>query len=256
MLTALKEEVARARYPRFFRDMARLEAEAVELWAHDAIGVNSLLRTEECTRAILTMRRRSGLGTAADLRALMRRETGLDPLEPRRRFDRRQAELQASSSAEPHGKPRPLTGLETSGSRPGRGVDSPHPAVRAPSGPLRDEQLPVDRHLMPRDAAERRLVRQGVLQRRATCLPACREARRGKPERELEGSEVVAKTRHGRHSRTWLDDRTAKGSGPGGCGEPAMHCLSTADPFAPWPGRRRIPRRPSWHSRTGKCRTG
>ncbi|MGW3683206.1 Scr1 family TA system antitoxin-like transcriptional regulator [Streptomyces prasinus] len=145
--------------------MARLEAEAVELRAHDANGVNSLLRTEECTRAILAMRRRSGLGTAADLRALMRRETGLDPLESRRRFDRRQAELQASSSAEPHGKPRPLTCLGTSGSRPGRGVDSPHPAVRAPSGPLRDEQLPVDRHLMPRDAAERRLVRQGVLQR-------------------------------------------------------------------------------------------
>ncbi|WTD22406.1 helix-turn-helix domain-containing protein [Streptomyces hirsutus] len=57
LLTALKEEVGRAQYPRFFRDMARLEAEAVELCAYDTIVVNGLLQTEECMRAILAMRR-------------------------------------------------------------------------------------------------------------------------------------------------------------------------------------------------------
>ena len=35
LLSAMKEEVARARYPAFFRDAARLEAEAVELHAYD-----------------------------------------------------------------------------------------------------------------------------------------------------------------------------------------------------------------------------
>ncbi|MEU0718865.1 helix-turn-helix transcriptional regulator [Streptomyces lavendulocolor] len=57
VLRALKEEVARAQYPAFFRDMARLEAEAVELCAYDTHVINGLLQTEEYTRALLAMRR-------------------------------------------------------------------------------------------------------------------------------------------------------------------------------------------------------
>ncbi|MFD2685104.1 helix-turn-helix domain-containing protein [Streptomyces phyllanthi] len=57
VLTALKEEIARAQYPAFFRSMARLEAEAVALCAYDTLVVNGLLQTEEYMRAILAMRR-------------------------------------------------------------------------------------------------------------------------------------------------------------------------------------------------------
>jgi transcriptional regulator with XRE-family HTH domain len=57
VLTALKDEVLRSRYPPFFRDMARLESEAVELCAYDTHVVNGLLQTEEYTRALLAMRR-------------------------------------------------------------------------------------------------------------------------------------------------------------------------------------------------------
>ncbi|MFD5076727.1 helix-turn-helix domain-containing protein [Streptomyces sp. NPDC058371] len=57
MLRVGKEEVARAQYPPFFRDAARLEAEAVELCAYDTHVVKGLLQTEEYTRALLGMRR-------------------------------------------------------------------------------------------------------------------------------------------------------------------------------------------------------
>ncbi|MGW5276653.1 helix-turn-helix domain-containing protein [Streptomyces sp. NPDC004044] len=57
VLKALKEEVGRAQYPAFFRDMARLEAEAVELCVYDTHVVNGLLQTEEYTRSLLAMRR-------------------------------------------------------------------------------------------------------------------------------------------------------------------------------------------------------
>ncbi|MEU9360758.1 helix-turn-helix transcriptional regulator [Streptomyces sp. NPDC048301] len=57
LLGALKEELARSQYPVFFRDMARLEAEAVELCAYDTHIVNGLLQTEEYMRAVLAMRR-------------------------------------------------------------------------------------------------------------------------------------------------------------------------------------------------------
>ncbi|MFD9145429.1 helix-turn-helix domain-containing protein [[Kitasatospora] papulosa] len=57
LLVALKEELARSQYPAFFRDMARLEAEAVELCAYDTHMVKGLLQTEEYTRAVLAMRR-------------------------------------------------------------------------------------------------------------------------------------------------------------------------------------------------------
>ncbi|KOG25161.1 DNA-binding protein [Streptomyces viridochromogenes] len=57
VLKAGKREVARAQYPAFFRDAARLEMEAAEIHVYDNHVVNGLLQTEEYTRALLTMRR-------------------------------------------------------------------------------------------------------------------------------------------------------------------------------------------------------
>ncbi|MGW7515039.1 helix-turn-helix domain-containing protein [Streptomyces sp. NPDC054796] len=57
VLSAMKEEVARARYPAFFRDAARLEMQAVELSVYSSQAVPGLLQTEEYARAVLTMRR-------------------------------------------------------------------------------------------------------------------------------------------------------------------------------------------------------
>ncbi|MET8136939.1 helix-turn-helix transcriptional regulator [Streptomyces sp. NPDC005251] len=57
VLGAGKEEVARAQYPAFFRDAARLEAEAVELHVYANQAVPGLLQTDEYARAVFTMRR-------------------------------------------------------------------------------------------------------------------------------------------------------------------------------------------------------
>ncbi|MDT0442863.1 helix-turn-helix domain-containing protein [Streptomyces johnsoniae] len=57
ILKEMKEEVARAQYPAFFRDAAKLEAHAVELHVYDTHLVNGLLQTEEYARAVFTMRR-------------------------------------------------------------------------------------------------------------------------------------------------------------------------------------------------------
>ncbi|MFE1781745.1 Scr1 family TA system antitoxin-like transcriptional regulator [Streptomyces sp. NPDC059506] len=57
VLSAMKEEVARARYPAFFRDAARLEEEAVEVQTYDCQVINGLLQTEEYARAVLGARR-------------------------------------------------------------------------------------------------------------------------------------------------------------------------------------------------------
>ncbi|NJQ00139.1 helix-turn-helix domain-containing protein [Streptomyces zingiberis] len=57
LLTALKDEMERAQYPAFFRDAARLEAEALELWLYAVYAVPGLLQTEAYTRALLAMRR-------------------------------------------------------------------------------------------------------------------------------------------------------------------------------------------------------
>lgn len=57
ILSALKDEVARARYPSFFRDAARLEGEAVELHVYANQAVPGLLQTEGYARAVFgTMR--------------------------------------------------------------------------------------------------------------------------------------------------------------------------------------------------------
>ncbi|MER6687697.1 helix-turn-helix domain-containing protein [Streptomyces minutiscleroticus] len=57
LLLAGKEEVARAQYPAFFRDAARLETEAVVLHVYANQAVPGLLQTEEYARAVFTMRR-------------------------------------------------------------------------------------------------------------------------------------------------------------------------------------------------------
>ncbi|MFI5792130.1 helix-turn-helix domain-containing protein [Streptomyces sp. NPDC051677] len=55
VLQEMKEEVARAQYPAFFRDAARLEAEAVEVWVYATQAVPGLLQTEEYMRAVFGM---------------------------------------------------------------------------------------------------------------------------------------------------------------------------------------------------------
>ncbi|MCD2463540.1 helix-turn-helix domain-containing protein [Streptomyces sp. MBT42] len=57
LLLELKEDVARAQYPAFFRDAARLEAQAVELHVYAAQAVPGLLQTAEYARAVFVMRR-------------------------------------------------------------------------------------------------------------------------------------------------------------------------------------------------------
>ncbi|MYX30325.1 helix-turn-helix domain-containing protein [Streptomyces sp. SID8381] len=57
VLKAGKEGVARAQYPAFFRDAARLEAEAVVLHVYANQVVPGLLQTDEYARAVFTMRR-------------------------------------------------------------------------------------------------------------------------------------------------------------------------------------------------------
>ncbi|MFE3148001.1 helix-turn-helix domain-containing protein [Streptomyces sp. NPDC059218] len=55
VLKTSKGEVARAQYPAFFRDAARLEAEAVELHVYANHCVPGLLQTEEYARAVFEM---------------------------------------------------------------------------------------------------------------------------------------------------------------------------------------------------------
>ncbi|EYT83376.1 helix-turn-helix domain-containing protein [Streptomyces sp. NPDC018057] len=55
VLQEMKEEVARAQYPAFFRGAARLEAGAVELHVYANQAVPGLLQTEEYARAVFGM---------------------------------------------------------------------------------------------------------------------------------------------------------------------------------------------------------
>ncbi|MFJ6656793.1 helix-turn-helix domain-containing protein [Streptomyces sp. NPDC091377] len=59
VLTEMKEEVARAQFPPFFRDAARLEGEAVGLHVYDTLTVNGLLQTQAYARAVFRMWRPS-----------------------------------------------------------------------------------------------------------------------------------------------------------------------------------------------------
>ncbi|MFJ2571432.1 helix-turn-helix domain-containing protein [Streptomyces halstedii] len=58
-LAAMKKDVAEARYPKKVRDLAKLEAGAVEIGAYDNHNMNGLLQTEEYARALYEMRRPS-----------------------------------------------------------------------------------------------------------------------------------------------------------------------------------------------------
>ncbi|NEB00354.1 helix-turn-helix transcriptional regulator [Streptomyces sp. SID13726] len=57
LIDALKKDVEQARYPKKVRDLAKLEAEAVEICAYDNSVVNGLLQTEEYLTAVFASRR-------------------------------------------------------------------------------------------------------------------------------------------------------------------------------------------------------
>jgi transcriptional regulator with XRE-family HTH domain len=56
-ISAMKKDVEEARYPKRVRDLAKLEAEAVELGAYGNHNMHGLLQTEEYARALFDMRR-------------------------------------------------------------------------------------------------------------------------------------------------------------------------------------------------------
>ncbi|MEU6809111.1 helix-turn-helix transcriptional regulator [Streptomyces sp. NPDC046831] len=56
-LSAMKEDVERARYPKKVRDLAKLEDEAVELGAYASHQIHGLLQTAEYAQALYAMRR-------------------------------------------------------------------------------------------------------------------------------------------------------------------------------------------------------
>ena len=104
VLAAMKPEVAKARYPSFFRRYAELEAEAVELHAYISHVIKGLLQTEEYARAVFRM-----------WRPLLDEETieqGVAArLERQKLFARRPAPL-LSFVIEEHVLRRPLGGRE------------------------------------------------------------------------------------------------------------------------------------------------
>ncbi|MBB1246572.1 helix-turn-helix transcriptional regulator [Streptomyces durbertensis] len=56
-ISAMTSDVAEARYPKKVRDLAKLEAEAVELGAYGNSVIDGLLQTEEYSRALFALRR-------------------------------------------------------------------------------------------------------------------------------------------------------------------------------------------------------
>ncbi|MFJ9422710.1 helix-turn-helix domain-containing protein [Streptomyces sp. NPDC101249] len=57
LLAAMKEDIAKVRYPKKVRDLAQMEAKAVELQLYDPLNIHGLLQTPEYARALLLMRR-------------------------------------------------------------------------------------------------------------------------------------------------------------------------------------------------------
>ncbi|MFJ7900880.1 helix-turn-helix domain-containing protein [Streptomyces sp. NPDC096198] len=57
LLSAMKEDVAKVRYPKKVRDLAQMETKAVELLLYDPLNVHGLLQTPEHARSLLLMRR-------------------------------------------------------------------------------------------------------------------------------------------------------------------------------------------------------
>ncbi|MFF4210661.1 helix-turn-helix domain-containing protein [Streptomyces sp. NPDC001796] len=56
LLSAMKEDVAKVRYPKKVRELAKLEAQAVEIGAYVGLSVHGLLQTEEHARALFEAR--------------------------------------------------------------------------------------------------------------------------------------------------------------------------------------------------------
>ncbi|GGY74374.1 XRE family transcriptional regulator [Streptomyces nitrosporeus] len=57
LIAAMKEDVAEVRYPKKVRDLAKLEARAVELLSYGSYNLHGLLQTESYARALLGTRR-------------------------------------------------------------------------------------------------------------------------------------------------------------------------------------------------------
>ncbi|MET8541079.1 helix-turn-helix transcriptional regulator [Kitasatospora sp. NPDC004799] len=57
MVAAFKADLVTARYPKKVRDLAKLEAESVEIGAYSNHNIQGLLQTEDYTRALFKMRR-------------------------------------------------------------------------------------------------------------------------------------------------------------------------------------------------------
>ncbi|MFI7403607.1 helix-turn-helix domain-containing protein [Streptomyces sp. NPDC049541] len=57
LIAATWEDVKRVRYPKKVRDLAAMEAKAVELQLYDPLNIHGLLQTPEYARALLLMRR-------------------------------------------------------------------------------------------------------------------------------------------------------------------------------------------------------
>lgn len=57
LVSAMKEDVEKVRYPKKVRDLAQLEARAVELQLYDPLNIHGLLQTPEYARGLLLMRR-------------------------------------------------------------------------------------------------------------------------------------------------------------------------------------------------------
>ncbi|MFE7424138.1 helix-turn-helix transcriptional regulator [Streptomyces sp. NPDC014646] len=57
LISAMKADVAEVRYPKKIRDLARMEARAVELLSYGSHSLHGLLQTEEHARALLKTRR-------------------------------------------------------------------------------------------------------------------------------------------------------------------------------------------------------
>ncbi|MGZ9930619.1 helix-turn-helix domain-containing protein [Streptomyces sp. NC-S4] len=56
-IAAMKEDIQRARYPKKVRDLAKQEAQAVEIGSYENVVVTGLLQTEEYARALFGLRR-------------------------------------------------------------------------------------------------------------------------------------------------------------------------------------------------------
>ncbi len=57
LIAATWEDVKKVRYPKKVRDLAQMEAKAVELQLYDPLNVHGLLQTPEYARGLLLMRR-------------------------------------------------------------------------------------------------------------------------------------------------------------------------------------------------------